>query len=108
LYFCDFGGSSLGVRTALKSPQLVEFIKENPHLKLEISMRRNYHPYISSSYINGYVKDQSLKNMNEEEIIGWLKKVNSEFGRRPLKHNSVKVVAEHKSIQGEWTDTLWN
>jgi large subunit ribosomal protein L43 len=93
LYFCDYGGSSLGVRNALQSPQLVNLMKENPHLQLEISMRRNFHPYISSTYINGYVKDQSLKNMKEDEILEWLNKVNSEFGRRPLKHNSVKVVS---------------
>jgi hypothetical protein len=36
--------------------------------------------------------------MNEEEVLEWLKKVNSEFGRRPLKHNSVKVVSNQKSI----------
>jgi large subunit ribosomal protein L43 len=93
LYFCDFGGSSLGVRNTLQSPQLVNFVAENPHLQIEISMRRNFHPYISSTYINGYVKDQSLKNMKEDEILEWLTKVNSEFGRRPLKHNSVKVVS---------------
>lgn len=45
--------------------------------------------------------------MSEEEVFDWLKKVNSEFGRRPLKHNSNKVVSNIKSIQGEWTDTLW-
>ena len=35
-------------------------------------------------------------------------KVNSEFGRKPLKHNCVKVVSETKSIQGGWHETLWN
>ena len=75
---------------------MVDLMKTNPHLKLEISMRRNYHPYISSTYINGYVKDQSLKNMKEDEIMEWFTKVNSEFGRRPLKHNSIKVVSGQK------------
>ena len=70
-------------------------------------MRRNHHPYISSTYINGYVKDQCLKNMEDNQVVGWLNKVNSEFGRRPLKHNSDKVVSETKSIQGQWTETTW-
>lgn len=39
-------------------------------------MRRNYHPYISATYINGYVKDQSLKGMNEEEVLERMMKVN--------------------------------
>lgn len=46
--------------------------------------------------------------MSAEEVIEWVKKVNEEFGRRPLKHNSVKVVSERKSIQGMWHNTLWN
>jgi hypothetical protein len=82
-------------------------LQENNHLKLELIMRRNYHPHISSTYINGYVKDQSLQNFDDNEVLNWLKKVNSEFGRRALKHNSEKVVTERKSIQGQWTDTTW-
>jgi large subunit ribosomal protein L43 len=72
LYFCDYSGSSLGVRQALKSPQIVSFLKENPHMNLELYMKRNYHPYMSSTYINGYVKDQSLMNMSQEDIVEWL------------------------------------
>lgn len=57
LFFCDFGGSSLGVRNALQHQAVTEFMQNNPHLKLEIFMKRNYHPYMSSTYITGYVKD---------------------------------------------------
>lgn len=72
LYFCDFGGSSQGVRSALKSPQLVEFLETNPHLKLEIYLKRNFHPYMSSTYVNGYVKDQPLRSLEPEVVIEWL------------------------------------
>lgn len=108
LYFCDFGGSSLGVRQALKETHLVSFMKENPHLKLELYMRRNHHPYMSSTYINGYNKEQSLRNFTQTEVVEWLKKVNNEYGRRPLRHNSAKVQTERHSIQGVWNDTMWN
>lgn len=57
LYFCDFGGSSLGVRDLLKSEEFVKFVQSNEHLKVEVYMRRNHHPYMSSTYVNGYVKD---------------------------------------------------
>lgn len=57
LYFCDWGGSSKGVRSVLQSEKMSEFFKENPHLKLEVYMKRNYHPYMASTYINGYVKE---------------------------------------------------
>ena len=59
----------------------------NEHLELEVSLKRNYHPYISSTFINGYVKEQSLKNMTAEEVLFWFNKVNKEFGERPMHHN---------------------
>ena len=69
LYFCDFGGSSLGVRDILKSQELVEFMKKHDHLKLEVFLKRGHHPYMSSTYINGYVKDQPLRNNSDEEVF---------------------------------------
>lgn len=69
LYFCDFGGSSLGVRDILKSQELVEFMKKHDHLKLEVFLKRGHHPYMSSTYINGYVKDQPLRNHSDEEVF---------------------------------------
>ena len=72
-------------------------------------MKRNFHPYMSSTYINGYVKDQPLRNYTSEEIIDWFKKVNKEFGRRPIKHNGRENLTEARdSIQGKWHETMWN
>jgi len=81
LYFCDFGGSSTGVRDFLKSEAIKTFVESNPHLKLEIYLKRGYHPYMSSTYINGYVKDQPLRNMEEEQVYKEFIKFNSAFGR---------------------------
>ena len=109
LYFCDYGGSSQGVRAALKSDKLADYFDKNEHLEMEISMRRNYHPTISATYINGYIRDIPLRNLNEEEVIGWFERSNTQFGRRPLRHAGNKnLTTEKKSIQGEWTNTLWN
>ena len=109
LYFCDYGGSSVGVREALKSPQLAQYMQKNEHLELEVSLRRNYHPYLASTFINGYVKEQSLKNMTADEIIFWFNKVNKEFGRRPIKHNGKELLTKGKvSVQGQWHETMWN
>ena len=57
MFFCDWGGSSAGVREALKSEQLVSFVKQNPHLRFQFYMKRNHHPYMESVYLNGYVKE---------------------------------------------------
>ena len=61
LYFCDWGGSSEGVRDALLSEDLVDFVKKNAHLEMEATMRRNKHPYVSATYINGFVRDFPLR-----------------------------------------------
>ena len=109
LRFCDFGGSSTGVREALKPEELARFMEGNEHLTLEITMRRNFHPYMSSTYINGFVKDQPLRNMTCKEVIEWFQKVNREFGRMALKHGGDKNLTNEKpSIQGKWRSDLWS
>ena len=107
VYFCDQGGSSLGVRDFLKSEKLVNFMSKNEHLNLEIYLRRGQHPYVSSTYINGYVKDQPLRNMEEDEIMYEFSKFNNSFGREALKHNTIKVSTTRKSIQGGWIGNMW-
>jgi len=52
----------------MKSEEIVQFVEKNDHLQLEIIMRRGHHPYMSSTYLNGYVKDQPLLNMENEEV----------------------------------------
>ena len=108
LYFCDFGGSSLGVRDFLKSDELSQFVNKNEHLKLEIYLKRGHHPYMSSTYVNGYVKDQPLRNMEVEDIEDEFVKFNSALGRKALQHNSIKVISAKKSIQGMWRDNMWS
>mmetsp|Transcript_19880 Transcript_19880/g.26828 ORF Transcript_19880/g.26828 Transcript_19880/m.26828 type:complete len:86 (-) Transcript_19880:195-452(-) len=82
----------------------------NEHVELEVSMKRNYHPYLASTYINGYVKEQSLKNMTSDEVFFWFNKVNKEFGKRPMKHNGREKVTKggKVSVQGQWHETMWN
>ena len=57
---------------------------------------------MSSTYINGYVKDQPLRNMSSDEVLFWFNKVSKEFGRRPIKHNGKELLTSNgkKSIQG--------
>ena len=72
-------------------------------------MRRNFHPYISSTYINGYVKDQPLLNYEKEQVMEAFEKVNREFGRKPISHNGGNVLLqETRSVQGFWKDNMWD
>ena len=66
LFFCDIGGSSMGIRQTLKSSEFAEFIEKNDHLTLDVYLKRGNHPYMTSTYINGYVKDTPLRNVSNE------------------------------------------
>lgn len=62
---------------------------------------------MSSTYINGYVKDQPLRSMEQSEVLNEFVKFNESMGRSALKHNTPKVISSKKSIQGEWADNMW-
>jgi len=63
LYFCDFGGSSEGVRNALVSSKLKEFMNENPQIDFNFILKRNHHPFVTGAFINGYLKDIPLRSV---------------------------------------------
>ena len=53
VYFCDFGGSSGGVREALVSPQLKEFMNRNKQIDFNFIIKRNHHPFVTRIMICG-------------------------------------------------------
>lgn len=88
LTFCDWGGkkqinfllkfflgSSRGTRDFLKSAILKDFLEKNPQISVDFILKRGSHPFISSTYINGYNKSQSLRNMEPEEILNEFQRV---------------------------------
>jgi hypothetical protein len=88
----------MGVRDFLKSQEIVQFMNKNENVKLEVYMKRGHHPYMSSTYINGYVKDQPLRSMEEGQVNREFIKFSQALGRAALKHNSIKVISSKKSI----------
>lgn len=68
-------GSSKGAREFLKSPLLKDFIDKNPQISFDFILRRGSHPYICSTYINGFEKSQSLRNMKPDEILNEFQRV---------------------------------
>lgn len=98
LQLCDLGGSSAGVREALQSQQLVDYIKDNEHLNFEVTVRRNHHPFVSATYINGYTKDVPLRKTKLNEVMDYLESLNNQS-----KHKATNLQLEvHQfSIQVE-------
>lgn len=81
MHLCDYGGktgfsssinlligSSQGAREFIKSKLLKEFIEKNPQIEFKFLLRRGTHPFITSTYINGYIKDIPLRNYDAKEI----------------------------------------
>ena len=76
---------------------------------MDIFLRRGKHPYMTSTYINGFVKDTPLLNKSEDETFVHIQQNNREFGRYPVKHSRKKVISEITSVQGIWeNDDKWN
>jgi len=69
MFFIDKTGSSKGIREFLESDTAKEFIKNNPQIQFDFLARRNKHPFLAATYINGFNKDISLKNYPKEDIL---------------------------------------
>eukprot|EP01015_Nassula_variabilis_P018496 TRINITY_DN3019_c0_g1_i5.p1 TRINITY_DN3019_c0_g1~~TRINITY_DN3019_c0_g1_i5.p1 ORF type:complete len:174 (+),score=4.37 TRINITY_DN3019_c0_g1_i5:113-634(+) len=108
LYFCDMGGSSKGVRDFLKSDYLKEFLANNPQIQFNFYLKRGSHPGISATYVNGFIKDLSLRNKSHEDVLDDMLRVRNSFGRSALSHSGDKVYGSNKSIQGGWKSNMWN
>jgi hypothetical protein len=65
------------------------------------------HPYICSKYINGYIKDVSLRNLDGNGIENVIYKVRNSFGQKALTHAGPKVYGVRKSIQGNFLFILF-
>ena len=107
LQFCDFGGSSRGVRDLLKTTGIEEFLDKNPHIKLDAFMVRGEHPYIRTEYINGWNRTISLRNLSEPEILEVFEEARAVVGHKAWKHAGPKVYTTRPSIQGPWRPNMW-
>ncbi len=48
--FCDFGGSSRGVRSIIDNKQLFSFATQNPQVDFVVMVNRGKHPFIKGEY----------------------------------------------------------
>ena len=108
VFFCDYGGSSSGVRELLGSETLQSYLKANPQIGFQVICKRNYHPHVKGAYINGYTKDVPLRNLTEGEVISKLESLKNQLGRKAFKVNGSRVFGAKQSIQGKWQSNLFN
>ena len=108
VYFCDYGGSSQGVRDALISPSLNQFIEANPHIEFVFIRKRNHHPYVAGAYLNGYLKNIPLRSITQEEVFDRFNDLRNQLGRRAFKAAGPRVHHPVKSVQGKWMPNMFN
>jgi large subunit ribosomal protein L43 len=100
IFFCKHGGSSTGTRNYLHSSTFEALQAKNPQISFNVYQRNGNHPYITSKYINGYIKDIPLRNADPKEVEHMITKARNSFGRKALPHAGLKVFSTQPSIQG--------
>lgn len=107
LQYCDFGGSSKGIRDLLNSQVLDEFLDKHPDLNFEAYIRTGSHPSFFTEYVNGWGCSIPLRNCNPEDVMKALINARNRFGQRSISHSGAKVISSNKSIQGGWKPNMW-
>ena len=44
-------------------------MEKNPQIEFKFFNKRGAHPYITATYINGYIKDQTLRNFDIQGVL---------------------------------------
>jgi hypothetical protein len=101
LQFCDWGGSSKGVRDLLATQDLDNFLELNQSIKFAAYIRTGCHPCLFTEYISGWECSIPLRNLAPEEILDKLVKARNQFGQRAIPHSGHKVISVNPSIQGQ-------
>lgn len=105
LQFCDFGGSSEGVRKFFQSSKFYNLVNSYKSLLFTFRLIRGSHPNIKIDYINGLSKAIPLRKDDQSEIEDKLRLACGQIGKLVSNshHNGYRVCSFNKSIQGEWS-----
>lgn len=66
--FCDWGGSSRGMREFFETPEFYSLVNSKPQCNFNFLLARFNHPMIRATYLSGFKKNIDLKNLSKEEI----------------------------------------
>ncbi|XP_015868497.2 large ribosomal subunit protein mL43 [Ziziphus jujuba] len=99
--YCDWGGSSRGIRAFMES-HLPAFKEKNPQLELVTELIRGQHPHLKGLYGNKNQRVICVKNMDPDEIFQYATRLRNSLGRKVVKLRT-RHVTKHPSVQGTWT-----
>ncbi|XP_022972093.1 54S ribosomal protein L51, mitochondrial-like [Cucurbita maxima] len=98
--YCDWGGSSRGIRAFMDS-QLPDFKKKNPQLKVVRELIRGQHPHLKAFYKNNNQRVVCVRNLDVEEIHLHATRLRNALGRKVIKLKT-RHVTKNPSVQGTW------
>lgn len=99
--YCNWGGSSNGLRTMLKSGELNSLATKNSAVYFDV-VKRSGHPSFTFHYNNDVVKDISIANLSTKEIVEKFEEYSQRAGGELFKMNQ-KVVSINDSVRGIWS-----
>ncbi|KAK9205768.1 hypothetical protein WN943_016038 [Citrus x changshan-huyou] len=113
--FCDWGGSSRGIRAFMES-HLPAFKASNPQLEVVTELIRGQHPHLKGLYskfaipssLPAWNKNERVicvKNLTPEEIHLHATRLRNALGRKVVKLKT-RHVTKHPSVQGTWSTAL--
>lgn len=103
LQYCNWGGSSQGMREFLMSKRLDLLGKKYPFIQFEV-LRKSGHPIIRAQYINGREKVICVRNLNIDNVENKLKLLKDSSGevlRKRTKNDNVETL--NSSVRGVWS-----
>lgn len=101
IQYCNWGGSSRGVRQVLSEGSINKFALNNSNVAIEI-LKKSGHPNLKFNYNNDRVTEVDVRNMDGNKVLSTLKEYVQRSGNDLFKYNH-KVMSNNESVRGVWS-----
>ncbi|RYR75665.1 hypothetical protein Ahy_A01g000247 [Arachis hypogaea] len=95
--YCNWGGSSRGIRAFMES-ELPVFKEKNPQLEVVTELIRGQHPHLKAFYKNKNERVICVKNMDPEDVLHHATRLRNALGRKVIKLRT-RHVTKRPSVQ---------
>ncbi|SCV04440.1 LANO_0G10220g1_1 [Lachancea nothofagi CBS 11611] len=103
LQYCNWGGSSQGMRDFLSSKRLDLLASKHPDIEFNV-LKKSGHPMVRAHYTNGREKVICVRSLNVDNVENKLKLLRDSSGE-VLHHRVAKDYVEslNSSVRGVWS-----
>ncbi|EGW32421.1 uncharacterized protein SPAPADRAFT_61493 [Spathaspora passalidarum NRRL Y-27907] len=99
--YCNWGGSSTGLRQVLSSGQLDHIARQKKYTFFEV-VKKSGHPSLTFHYNNDTTQVVDIANLDSEKIVEKLEEYSQRSGNKLIKFNH-KVMSNNDSVRGIWS-----